>query len=285
MRTSGMRSTEIYEPKWPVARIGDETDAVLPKDVYKDTLGFIKQRIRRGKVGYTVALDDGQKIGISQYLASNDFWDRWDLSDPETLDKNMGEIRQIIDLFIPKPSSDADVKATERPTLFDADFMQQGYSIPDVPETTVSEAEHGAFVTLAGRAIALSEIMKAISAANSADHASRDLNEDNSEFKRLYKGKAKVVVRGMGKRANYLTDEMTTHLNTLADTTGMRSAGFSEEDIKTEREFIKDELFGRFGGTGPEVVKRRHQETAKVMKTAEIARLAQRGATNPKNTA
>lgn len=274
MRTSGMRSTEIYEPQqWPVARVGQEP--IPEKDTYKETLEFIESRLRRSKSGYVVEMDDGTRVGISKFLASGDFWSRWDLTTPEKLEKGMKEIRLIIDRFVPKDPRAT--QSTDRPTLFDADFMEQPYDTSVAP-TPIAEAEHGAFVTLGERALAISEVMGAFSAVNSADHVRKEAKKDDSEFRRNYKGKAQVVAKGMGRSAARLSGKISEHLDTLTDVKGMRDAGFSKEEIKDVRQELKEELYERFSAKGPEVVKKRHQAVAKVNKTAAIARIAQRKA-------
>lgn len=283
MRTSGLRSTEVYEPaQWLVSPVGGDQTTEPAPDVYKDTLAFIEQRIRRSPKGYVIKLDDGEVMYLEQYLGSNDFWRRWDLSTPDKLEGGMSEIRSILDRFITQTDT-ATQAVNERPSLFDDDFMEQAQG--SMTGLSVAEAPHGAFVTLAARASSITAIMDAYSAANSARHIKSENDDSGSAFKRHYdseqKGLANRVARGMGHNANRLLGTIGAHLNILNDSAGMLRAGFSMAQVQDVRGDMKDELSAEFSEPGPDVVKRRHQQIAQVVKTAELARRAQKNKVTP----
>ena len=277
MHTSGTRSTEVYVPQWPVAPIGvDQTPEPIP-DVYKDTLAFIKQRIRRApKGGHVITLDSGEAVPLQEYLASSDFWNRWDFSTPEKIQAGTIEIRSILDRFLGKPVVDQPIP-NNQPQLFDDDFMQQGSD--SIIEQPMAEASHGAFVTLSARASSIAAIMEAYSTANQARHVNAENEDPDSDFKDRYdseqKGLANRVARGMGYNANRLLGTVGAHLNILNDSAGMLRVGFSQAELQDIRGDMKEELTEGFSESGPDVVKRRHKEIAIVVKTAELARRAQ----------
>ena len=150
-------------------------------------------------------------------------------------------------------------------TTFDAALDQivdtQGISYYDarrklgIPNET-QEAEHlktveqdspdGASVSLAARALALSNIMGTFNQLNKTMGARKVSQHANNEFQARYQNPEEIIDR-MGSKASTMLHRNKADLNVLNATDALAREGFDDEDVLRSRDDIKKDLINVFG--------------------------------------
>lgn len=134
-------------------------------------------------------------------------------------------------------------------TLFDDDFIL--YGITKTPEENASaepaEPSRGAAIEIGARAVAAVEnIMATYNQLNKTEGARKTSAYVGNDFSRRY-SKPEATLEGMGVKGSWMIHRNRADFDYLNNEAGMRQAGFSEAEINTEKEQLKNALVQKYG--------------------------------------
>jgi len=112
--------------------------------------------------------------------------------------------------------------------------------------TVEQDSPDGASVSLAARALALSNIMGSFNQLNKTMGARKVSQQANNEFHARYQNPDEIIDR-MGSKASTMLHRNKADLNVLNATDAMVREGFDDEDVLRSRDDIKKDLINVFG--------------------------------------
>jgi hypothetical protein len=114
------------------------------------------------------------------------------------------------------------------------------------PAAVEQDSTEGVSVSLADRALALSNIMGTFNQLNKTMGARKVSQQANNEFQARYQNPDEIIDR-MGSKASTMLHRNKEDLNVLNATDAMVREGFDNEDVLRSRDDIKKDLINIYG--------------------------------------
>jgi len=121
------------------------------------------------------------------------------------------------------------------------------YQTPEVIEDPNVDLHPGAAVELGARALAISNIMDTYNQLNKTRGARMVRDYTNNPFDKRYKRAADEMQEIMGIKASVMIHRNKEDFNTLAATSEMIEAGFTEEEAAAYRNGIEKKILNEYG--------------------------------------